>query len=222
LDLFSQQETVIVLDFETTGLAAGRGDRVIEIGAVKLNGQDISERFQSLVNPSFLVTREIEQLTGISNQMLIDAPPADEVFVDFSHFIGSAPLIAHNASFDSKFLEAELALLGENRPLNFGCSLQVARRIYPNAINHKLATLIHYKSLAVSGRFHRALADAEMTAALWLKMQADIKETYGFTETPFDLLKRLGKTAKERADKFLKKEAEDARKNQMGTTGHLF
>jgi DNA polymerase-3 subunit epsilon len=222
LDLFSQQETIIVLDFETTGMGAARGDRVIEIGAVKINGQSISERFQSLINPGFLVSREIEQLTGIDNRMLRDAAPAEEVFSDFVRFIGSDPLVAHNASFDRKFLEAELALLGKDRPLNFGCSLQVARRIYPNAINHKLQTLVRYKSLPVSGRFHRALADAEMAAALWLKMQDDIKETYGFAETTFDLLKRLGKTAKEQVDAFLKKEAEEAKRDQMGTTGSLF
>jgi DNA polymerase-3 subunit epsilon len=222
LDLFNQQETIIVVDFETSGMSAAKGDRVIEIGAVMLKGTTISEQFQSLVNSGYLVSREIEQLTGISNKMLIDAPPAQEVFNNFARFIESSPLVAHNASFDSKFLEMELSQIGKNRPLNFACSLQVARRIYPEAINHKLATLVNYKSLPVSARFHRALADAEMAAALWLKMQEDIKKNYGFDEVSFDLLKRLGKTAKEHSDQFLKTEAEEARKNQFGTTGSLF
>ena len=92
---FHHSETIVVLDFETTGMDPEQGDRVIEVGAVLLRGNEIVERFQSLVHPGFLVTREIETITGISNAMLTDAPPAAQVMTDFNKFIDTHPLVAH-------------------------------------------------------------------------------------------------------------------------------
>ncbi len=113
MSLFSHSENLIVLDFETTGMSPEKGDRVIEIGAVLLRESQIVDRFQSLVNPGFLITREIESITGITNLMLSDAPPAAEVMERFIKFIGTYPLAAHNASFDQKFLVSELDLFGK-------------------------------------------------------------------------------------------------------------
>ena len=219
---FHHSETIVVLDFETTGMDPEQGDRVIEVGAILLRGNEIVERFQSLIHPGFLVTREIETITGITNAMLVDAPPADQVMTDFNKFIDTHPLVAHNASFDRKFLEAELRLLGKTRPLNFGCSLQVARRIYPDVINYKLETLARYKSLPVNGQFHRALADAEIAAALWIRLMDDIKATYGFADVDFELMKNIARQSREQVNAFLQKEAEEARRNPTGMTGSLF
>lgn len=84
--------TVVVLDFETTGLSPGQGDRAIEIGAVRIKDGHISERFSALMNPGFNVSSFIEQYTGISNAMLKQAPPCNEVMADFVDFIRhSAP-----------------------------------------------------------------------------------------------------------------------------------
>lgn len=83
-----------------------------------------------------------------------------------------------------------------------------ARRVYPEAPNHKLATLVDYRSLPTGGQFHRALADAEMTAHLWLQMQEDLKELYGFEQVPFELLQKLGETAKKQVPNFLEKQVE--------------
>jgi len=217
-----QYETVIVVDVETTGMLPEKGDRVIEIGAVKMRGDQIIERFDRLIRPDFLVTREIESLTGITNSMLLDAPGSRQVMTDFVDFIGNYPFVAHNAAFDQKFVDAELSLFGKPRPTNFNCTLQLARRIYPDPINYKLGTLVQYKKLKPALTFHRALADAEMTAQLWLAINNDIIADYGFTFLPFDLLKKVSTTSKEQVVDLLRKAAEDARHNQLDTTGNLF
>ncbi len=222
MNLFDHNETIIVLDFETTGMSPDRGDRAIEIGAVKLGDGTVLDRFQSLINPGFLVTREIETITGISNTMLVDAPPAELVMEDFARFISSYPLVAHNASFDQKFLEAEFSLLGKNRPFNFGCTLQIARRVYPDVINYKLETLVRYKQIQNKGSFHRALADAEMTAELWNSIVADLKATYQLTEVPFELMKKIARMNKDEVPAFLEKTARETRLDPVGKTGSLF
>jgi DNA polymerase-3 subunit epsilon len=222
VNISSQTETVIVLDFETTGLYPDNGDRVIEIGAVLLRNQEIIDRFQSLVNPGFFINREIETMTGISNTMISEAPSTPEVMEKFVKFIGTHPLVAHNASFDQLFLETELGYFSKKRPLDFGCTLRIARRLYPDVINYKLETLVRYKQLPISGQFHRALADAEMAALLWVKIIEDLKEQFGFENVSFDLMKRIGKMKKENVASLLQQEAKDSRANQIDTTGNLF
>ena len=219
---FNHSEPIIVLDFETTGLSPANGDRAIEIGAVLLRDQAIVDRFQSLVNPGFFVNREIETITGITNAMLGEAPPASEVMEKFVKFIDTHPLVAHNASFDRSFLESELGFFGKKRPLNFGCTLQIARRLYPDVINYKLETLVRYKNIPVNSQFHRALADAEMAARLWVKIIEDLKSQFNFEHISFDLMKKIGKMNKENAFALLQKEAEESRTNQIDTTGNLF
>ena len=219
---FNQTETIIVLDFETTGLYPDKGDRAIEVGAVLLRDREIVDHFQSLINPGFFVSREIESITGITNAMLGEAPSATEVMEKFVKFIDTHPLVAHNSSFDQKFLEAELDHFGKKRPLNFGCTLQVAKRLYPDVINYKLETLVRYKAIPVDGQFHRALADAEMAAALWVKMVEDLQSQFGFEHISFELMKKIGKMNKDNASELLRKEAEDMRTQQVDTTGNLF
>ncbi|RLB72280.1 MAG: 3'-5' exonuclease [Deltaproteobacteria bacterium] len=222
MQLFNQNEPVIVLDFETTGLYPDNGDRVIEIGAVLLRDQKIIDQFQSLINPGYYVSDEIEAITGISNAMLSGAPKAPEAMAKFVKFIGTHPLVAHNASFDQHFLETELGYFGKKRPLNFGCTLRIARRLYPDVINYKLETLVRYKEIPVKSQFHRALADAEMAALLWVKIIEDLKSQFGFEHVSFDLMKRIGKMNKEKVPTLLQKEAEKLRTQQVDTTGDLF
>ena len=222
MQLFNQTAPIIVLDFETTGLYPDNGDRVIEIGAVMLRDQEIIDQFQSLINPGYFVSREIEAITGITNAMLSGAPAAPEVMEKFVKFIDTHPLVAHNASFDQHFLETELGHFGKKRPLNFGCTLRIARRLYPDVINYKLETLVRYKEIPVNNQFHRALADAEMAASLWVKIIEDLKSQFGFEHVSFDLMKKIGKMNKENALALLQKEAEDSRTNQIDTTGNLF
>ncbi|UUO25399.1 3'-5' exonuclease [Colwellia sp. M166] len=196
-------DSIVVLDFETTGLSPDQGDRAIEIGAVKLENGVITDRFQALMNPGRRINSFIENYTGINNRMLAVAQPCAAVMTNFADFIGNSNLLAHNASFDSRFLTAEFARIGRQVLGEFTCSLLVSRRIYLDAPNHKLGTLIHYKNIAVDGDFHRALFDAEMTAELWLVMLSDIRARYGLDNIPFSLIKRLAKTPKAQVVKLL-------------------
>ncbi len=196
-------DSLIILDFETTGLSPDQGDRAIEIGAVKLENGVITERFQELMNPGSRISPFIEEYTGITNTMLRSAAPCDEVMEKFSHFIQDHNLVAHNASFDKRFLDAELQRIQSYYNGDFACSLLIARRIYQAAPNHKLGTLVRYKNIESTGSFHRALYDSEMTAKLWLAILSDIQLKTGLASVPFSLLKKLTKVSKANVDKFL-------------------
>lgn len=196
-------DTSVVLDFETTGLSPDMGDRAIEIGAVIIEGGQIVDRFQELMNPGRRVSVFIENYTGISNEMLSDAPPCKEVMRRFSDFIGTYNLVAHNASFDKRFLDAEMKRAGRAYTGGFACSMLVSRRLYPNAPNHKLGGLVKYAKIPSDGTFHRALYDSEMAAKLWLKMLAEIQQRYNIHEIPFSLMQKLAKMPKKSVHTFL-------------------
>lgn len=200
---------VVVLDFETTGLAPDGGDRAIEVGAVLVQDNVITDRFQSLMNPGRRVNSFIEQYTGISNDMLREAPPAAEVMRRFAAFMGRHHLVAHNASFDRRFLDSELKRISLTRQQEFACSMLLSRRLNAEAPGHSLETLVRYKRLTTSGVFHRALADAEMTAHLWLKMVEELKGKHQLSAVPFELMQRLMKMSKRAVPEFLHKLAQE-------------
>jgi len=197
-------DTVIVLDFETTGLSPNGGDRAIEIGAVRIEEGKVCERYQSLMNPGKLVPRFIEEYTGITNAMLETAPPCKTVMAEFTDFVEDFDMVAHNASFDSRFLMAECRRIKRNPSGEFACSMLASRRLYPNAPNHKLGTLVDFHRLPTDGTFHRALADAEMTAHLWLKMLIDLEDNYELQHIPFSLMQDIAKIPKANVDHFIK------------------
>jgi len=198
-------DTVIVLDFETTGLSPDQGDRAIEIGAVRIENGRITDRFQQLMNPGRRVSSFIESYTGITNAMLRDAPPCKTVMTEFSEFIGDYDMVAHNASFDRRFLDAELQRIRRGYTGEFACSMLVSRRVYPDAPSHRLGTLVEYKSLPTSGTFHRALADAEMTAHLWLRMLEEIGERHGIGVIPLSLMQALSRVPKAAVKAYLQR-----------------
>ena len=200
---------VIVLDFETTGLSPQYGDRAIEIGAVLIENNMVVDRFQSLMNPGFRINSFIESYTGISNRMVNAAPSCEEVIEQFAEFIGDYPLVAHNASFDRKFLDAELGFIGRSLNNDIACSMLAARRVYPDAPNHKLGTLVRYCNIYTDGTFHRALADAEMTGQLWISMIDEITNIFGFSTVSFDLMQKLSKIPKAKVAKYLEKVADE-------------
>lgn len=161
----------IVLDFETSGTSPNNGARVIEIAAIRCAGQKIVKTFSTLVDPGIDVPDNITEITGISTRMLRDAPTPEEAFARLSGFIRSSPLIAHNASFDRTFLRSELELVGgKSSPVVFACTLKLARRVWPHFSSHKLGALAEKLDLSASGSLHRALADADLTAKLWLRI----------------------------------------------------
>jgi len=168
-------ETVAVIDFETTGMSPGQGARAIEIGAVLVRGGRIIDRYQSLMNPDTYIPPFIEQLTGISQTMVRRAPASDRVMREVADFVGADPLAAHNASFDQRFWDAELARIDAVRVQPFACTMLLARRLYPEAPDHKLSTLVRFAGLPATGRAHRALADAEAAAHLWIRIMDDVQ-----------------------------------------------
>ena len=189
-------DTVVVLDFETTGMSPDRGDRTIEVGAVRLEAGQVTGRFQSLMNPGIRINAFIESFTGISNHMVCDAPCCESVMREFSAFIDGFDLVAHNASFDRRFLDAEFSRIGHGYNGGFACSMLAARRVYPDAPNHKLGTLVEYRDIPTDGTFHRALADAEMTAGLWLGMLDELRDRYQLEHIAFPVMQALTRVSR--------------------------
>ncbi|MBV1701962.1 MAG: 3'-5' exonuclease [Hyphomicrobiales bacterium] len=167
--------TYAVLDFETTGMSPGQGACATEIGIVLVRDGAIAERFQSLMNGGVRLSSFIENYTGITNAMVRKAPPIQEVMAQACAFVGHHPLVAHNASFDTKFWDAGLQAIGQERRQDFLCSVRLSRRVFSNLTNHRLGTMVQSLNLPMSGNFHRALADAEATAHLFIRLQAEIK-----------------------------------------------
>ncbi|WP_038487640.1 3'-5' exonuclease [Collimonas arenae] len=196
-------EVVAVIDFETTGLSPAQGDRATEIAAVILENGKVVDRYQSLMNAGVRIPSFIEGLTGISDAMIRKAPPAAEVMQEVSDFVGDYPLIAHNASFDCKFWDAELARIQRSRQQEFVCSLLLSRRLLPLAPSHKLSVLVEYASLPIAGRYHRALADAEMAASLLVRLLEELQDRHKVNDVSIELLRRIQRTPKNQVDKCL-------------------
>ncbi len=181
-------ETVAVIDFETTGMAPEGGARATEIAVVLLCDGEVVGRYQSLMNAGAYVPPFIEQLTGITNAMVRAAPPAARVMREAAQFVGLHPLVAHNAAFDCRFWDAELARVGCARTQAFACTMRLARRLYPEAPNHRLGTLAEFAGLPPAGRAHRALADAETAARLLARLETDIARRFALDAVTHELL----------------------------------
>lgn len=196
-------QTVAILDFETTGLSPNMGDRATEIAIILLRDGQVVDRYQSLMNAGRRIPSDVVALTGITNDMIASAPPVSKVMKEAAAFVGSHPVVAHNAGFDKRFWDAELGLLGMSVDHSFACTMLVSRRIYPHAQNHRLSSLAEMLRLPKSGRAHRAMVDAEMASHLWCRLQADIAQTYGLDLIDHALMARLQKTSKAKVATFL-------------------
>ncbi|MEH3085265.1 MAG: 3'-5' exonuclease [Xylophilus ampelinus] len=182
---------IAVIDFETTGISPDRGDRATEVGIVLLEDGRPVDRFQSLMNAGVRLSPFIEAFTGITNAMVAAAPDAAAVMAEAARFVGDTPMAAHNASFDRKFWQAELARAGAAAAQPFVCTVLLSRRLHPEAGSHKLTALGAFHGIAPAGRAHRALADAEMAAALLARMQAGLRERYRVPHAHHALLARV-------------------------------
>jgi DNA polymerase-3 subunit epsilon len=196
-------ETVAVLDFETTGLSPNCGDRATEIAITLVRDGQVVDRYQSLMNAGRRIPAEVTHITGITNAMIATAPPVAKVMREACNFVGNTPVVAHNASFDKKFWEAELAYLSLSSASVFACTMLLSRRIYPNSLNHRLSTLVQLLGLPQTGRAHRAMVDAEMTSHLWCRIQQDISKTYRIQSVNHDLLTRVQKVTRSKMPEFL-------------------
>lgn len=198
---------IAVVDFETTGLSPTMGDRATEIAIVLLDGDKEVGRFQSLMNAGVRIPAFIEAFTGITNEMIDEAPPAEEVMAEAARFVGDAPLVAHNAAFDKRFWAAELERLGADAPAAnpFACTLLLSRRLYPEAVSFKLGSLAAFHDLTYSSRAHRAMADAEVAAALLKRIQRDLERRYDAFEPSHELLVKVGKAPKKKVGEAISK-----------------
>jgi DNA polymerase III subunit epsilon len=180
--------TYAVIDFETTGLSPAYGARPTEIAVVLIKDNTIIDQFQSLMNPGVRIPHDIQMLTGITNEMVKKAPAVDQVMAKAAQLVGRHPIVAHNAAFDRKFWDSEVRVgrgMGQHQ---FVCSLLLARRLFPAAPNHKLRTLVDILGLPTSGTYHRALADAECTAHLLIRLQQELIDRYKIQAVDIGLL----------------------------------
>jgi DNA polymerase-3 subunit epsilon len=171
----------IVLDTETTGLDPGQGHRIVEIGCVELlNAIPTGEAFHVYINPERDMPEEAFQVHGLSASFLADKPVFAEIAADFLKFISDTKIIAHNAEFDLRFLNAELALLGiapiaGNRVID---TLAMARHKFPGAANSLDALCTRYGIDTSQRTKHGALLDAEILAEVYAELtggrQADL------------------------------------------------
>ena len=190
--------TYAVIDFETTGLSPGCGARPTEIAVVLVSNDQMTDRYQSLMNPEMHIPSDIQALTGITNAMVRNAPSVSHVMKQASLFVANHPIVAHNAAFDQKFWDAELQRINLHHPRKFTCSLLLSRRIFPDVPNHKLGTLVQTLRLPNTGRSHRALADAESTAYLLLRLKQELMSRFRLSEVSNDLLLAIqGKSRKQ-------------------------
>ncbi len=169
-----------VLDLETTG-GSPSADRILEVGAVRVEGGRLGDSFASLVNPGVPLPSLIVSLTGIREEMVAGAPSFLAVAEDLSRFIGDSVVVAHNLPFDLGFLNQELGracgFILANPCL---CTVRLGRRLLPQLPDRRLDTLADYFGFSFAAR-HRALGDAEVTARLLLKL-LDLLEEKGIVD----------------------------------------
>lgn len=180
--------TFIVTDVETTGRSAA-ADRITEVACIWVADGEIVEERSTLVNPGVFIPREIQEMTGITNAMVLDAPKGDEIFPEVRRwFSGTALFTAHNATFDFNFLQHSFhrnKIQGlEPQTL---CTLRIARRLLPSHRGFALHNLAAYFGIKIRDR-HRALGDAHATAKVLMRLLDIAEEEHG-CETLEDLIR---------------------------------
>lgn len=181
---------IIVFDLETTGLSAAK-DRITEIGAVKLRNCEIVDEFQTFVNPDRPIPEEVSKLTGITDEMVENAPSEKAAVEEFIKFAGKGVLVAHNANFDTSFIREVCERQGIKYDFNFVDTVALCRAALPHLKNHKLDTVAKEYKLG-DFNHHRANEDAKMLAMIFLRLLSDTKKL-GKLETLGDLNGLLGK-----------------------------
>lgn len=180
-------DTYVVFDIETTGLSKEK-EMITEIGAVKVADGKIIDRFSTFVNPQRPISAEITKLTGITDDMVKDAPTIENVLPEFLKFCEDTVLVAHNASFDTGFIRiaAERARLGELHHTIVD-TLELARALLPELNKHKLDIVCEHLGVTLNGH-HRAVNDAEATAEVFIKFLDMLAEKKIFTLDEINVL----------------------------------
>ena len=201
-------KSIVMLDFETTGLSPAMGDRITEVAALRIVGGRVVERYVSLINCNVRIPSFITGLTGITQAMVDNAPPVSRVVPDLLDFIGGDALSAHNASFDEKFLRAEAARLDLTpRHQSLVCSLKLSRRVFPNLASYKLGNLSGQLGIRFNSAAHRAESDAEVAAEVLIHIGKHIGATYGIAGVDPALLVSVNKLAAAKVHQYLQKQS---------------
>lgn len=189
--LFPEDYTVV--DIETTGFDP-MFDEIIEVAGIKYRGRNEVGRFQSLVKPDDGIPDYITALTGITNEMVADAPGIEDVLPRFLEFIGEDIVVGHNVHFDVNFLY-DYAEDFELKPFSnyLVDTLRLSRRLYPKLQSHKLSALAAHFGVEPDGE-HRALADCVTTQKCLSAMDAYAAQNGGIPESAEDLYRKLSKT----------------------------
>lgn len=170
----SLDDAYVVFDIETTGFSPLM-NKIIEIGAVRVENGKITEKFSTFVNPQVPIPYKIENLTGISDNMVLDAPVIEEVLPKFMEFCEGAVMVAHNADFDMSFIKHNCELQGIEREFTYVDTVAMARFLLPGLNRFKLDTVA--KAVGVSlENHHRAVDDAGCTAEIFVKFVKMLKD----------------------------------------------
>ncbi len=164
----------VVFDLETTGLKK-ETDKIIEIGAVKVKDGEVVDKFSAFINPGIKLSDKIVKLTGITDDMLKDASPEEEVVPEFLSFCGDAVLIGHNVGFDIGFIRRFATSVGTEVNNTVVDTLGLARTLYGDLKNHKLDTVCDHLGVSLLNH-HRAVDDAKATADIFLLMAKELEE----------------------------------------------
>lgn len=164
----------VVFDLETTGLSPWGGDEIVEIGAMKIFGQDLDEKgvFHTLVNPKRLIPPDASRVNGITNEMVAGAPVIQEVLPKFLEFIGDAFLIAQNARFDMSFITKYLVQFNVKKNLQVYDTMIFSRKAFPSENRHNLDLICSRLGICFDAKDrHRSMEDVRLTALAFLKMK---------------------------------------------------
>ncbi|MGL5798149.1 MAG: PolC-type DNA polymerase III, partial [Cetobacterium sp.] len=165
-DVLIDEETYVVFDLETLGLNAHKNE-IIEIGAIKLQGRRIVDRYSQLINPGKAIPKKIQEITGIDDSLVENMPSIAEVLPKFMEFVGDATLVAHNAPFDMGFLKRDVKkYIGIDYNPTVIDTLQMARDLYPNQKGYGLKPMTKFLKVALENH-HRAVDDSQATAAMF-------------------------------------------------------
>ena len=167
-------DSFVVFDLETTGFSAAK-NKIIEIGAVKVVNGSITERFSTFVNPKVPIPYEIEKLTHITDDMLLDAPMIHEILPQFMEFCRNAVMVAHNADFDMSFIRHNCDLLGLECEKTVLDTVALARVLLPSLNRFKLNTIAKALNISLENH-HRAVDDAACTAEIFTKFVEMLRE----------------------------------------------
>ncbi|MCI8596835.1 MAG: PolC-type DNA polymerase III [Lachnospiraceae bacterium] len=170
----SLEDTYIVFDIETTGFSA-ENDRIIEIGAVKVEGSVITDKFSAFVNPQIPIPFEIEKLTGITDDMVVKEPVIEKVLPEFLAFCQGAVMVAHNAGFDMSFIHKNCERQGLPCEYTVVDTVALARVLLPSLKRYKLDTVAKVLDISLENH-HRAVDDAGCTAEIFVRFIEMLKE----------------------------------------------